>query len=391
MIKYLFIITICFNQLFILGQKKETTKLKDKIVVEGYIKYMNSSSVMSLDSIIGDNLIHNRLKVKAFLSTKITAVVEMRNRIFYGEATSLNSSLGKQLDNDMGQVDLSFVPLNKKSIVIHSIFDRAYIKYMAKKWELRIGRQRINWGVNLAWNPNDLFNAYSLIDFDYQERPGADAIRFQYFTGDLSSVELAVQPGENLNSSIIAGLWKFNKWEYDLQLLAGNYNSDIAIGAGWAGNIKKSGLKGEATYFHPKENISDTNGVFSSSITIDHSFKNGIYINNSILFNSGGINSITNAGNPFQSFFYELSPKNLMPSKYTFFSQLNGSFNTSINGSFSAFYMIGIDVLLIMPSINYSIAENWELMLISQTAAGKVNGKFKGMGAGFFLRLMVNF
>lgn len=391
MIKYLFIITICFNQLFILGQKKEKTKLKDKIVVEGYIKYMNSSSVMSLDSIIGDNLIHNRLKVKAFLSTKMTVVVEMRNRIFYGEATSLNSSLGNQLDNDMGQLDLSFVPLNKKSIVIHSIFDRAYIKYMAKKWELRIGRQRINWGVNLAWNPNDLFNAYSLIDFDYQERPGADAIRFQYFTGDLSSIELAVQPGEDLDNSIIAGLWKFNKWKYDLQLLAGNYNSDIAIGGGWAGNIKKSGLKGEFTYFHPKDNIADTNGVVSSSLTIDHSFKNGIYINNSILFNSGGISGINNAGNPFQSFFYELSPKNLMPSKFTLFSQLSGSFNPSLSGSLSAFYMFGLDVLLVMPSINYSVAENWELMLISQAAAGKVNTKYKGMGAGFFLRLMVNF
>ena len=183
----------------------------------------------------------------------------MRNRIFYGEATRLNPNLGALLDNDLGQVDLSFIPVNNKSFVIHSILDRAYVKYMAKKWELRIGRQRINWGVNLAWNPNDLFNAYSLIDFDYQERPGSDALRFQYYTSDLSSIELAIQPGKKIDSSIIAGLWKFNKWKYDLQLLAGNYYNDLALGAGWAGNLKKSGLKGELTYFHPKENLVDTN------------------------------------------------------------------------------------------------------------------------------------
>ena len=265
------------------------------------------------------------------------------------------------------------------------------VKYMAKKWELRIGRQRINWGVNLAWNPNDLFNAYSLIDFDYQERPGADALRFQYYTSDLSSIELAIQPGKKIDSSIIAGLWKFNKWKYDLQLLAGNYYTDLALGAGWAGNLRKSGLKGELTYFHPKENLVDTNGILSSSITIDYSFKNGTYINNSILFNSNGIGSINSTGNPFQSFFYELSPKSLMPSKFTYFSQVSGNLNPSINASFSAFYMFGLDVLLVMPSINYAIAENWEIMLLSQTAAGKNNGQATSLGTGLFLRLMANF
>ena len=391
MLRLIFITGLLFFLGFTKAQKKEKLKLKDKFSIEGYIKYMNSSLIMSLDSIIGDNLIHNRIKINAFISDKITARVEMRNRVFYGEATRLNPSLGALLAQDNGQVDLSIVPLDKNAIVIHSILDRAYVKYMAKKWELRIGRQRINWGVNLAWNPNDLFNAYSLIDFDYQERPGSDALRFQYYTSDLSSIELAIQPGKKIDSSIIAGLWKFNKWKYDLQLLAGNYYNDLALGAGWAGNLKKSGLKGELTYFHPKENLVDTNGILSSSITIDYSFKNGIYINNSILFNSNGIGSINSTVNPFQSFFYELSPKSLMPSKFTCFSQVSGNFNPSLNASFSAFYMFGLDVLLVMPSINYAIAENWEIMLLSQTAAGKNNGQATSLGTGLFLRLMANF
>ena len=392
MLKYFLITTLCFTQLiFIAQQKEKRKKLKNKIAIEGYTKYMNTASVLSLDSIIGDNLIHNRIKIKAFLSTKITTVIEMRNRIFYGEATRLNPDLGALLDNDQGQIDLSFVPVNNKSLVIHSIFDRAFVKYMGDKWELRVGRQRINWGVNLAWNPNDLFNAYSLIDFDYQERPGADALRFQYFTGDLSSIEVAIQPGENLNESIIAGLWKFNKYKYDIQLLAGNYNNDIAVGGGWAGNIKESGLKGELTYFHPKENLTDTSGTISTSITIDHSFKNGLYLNNSFLYNSSGISSINTNANPFQSLSYVLSPKNLMPSKFTYFSQISSNINPSLNYSFSGFYMFGFNVLLLMPSINYSIAENWELMLLGQTAAGLKNNKINPLGTGLFLRLMVNF
>ena len=169
-------------------QEQKKLKFKDRITVDGFVKYMNTNSFVKLDTIIGDNLIHNRIKIKAEFTTQLTAVIEMRNRIFYGEGTRLNPSLGEFLDNDQGQLDLSITSVNTSSFVVHSIFDRAYFKYLANKWELRIGRQRINWGVNLAWNPNDLFNAYSLIDFDYQERPGSDAIRFQYYMEDLSSV-----------------------------------------------------------------------------------------------------------------------------------------------------------------------------------------------------------
>ena len=80
-----------------------------------------------------------------------------------------------------------------------------------------------------------------------------------------------------------------------------------------------------------------------------------------------------------------------MPSKFTCFSQVSGNFNPSLNASFSAFYMFGLDVLLVMPSINYAIAENWEIMLLSQTAAGKNNGQATSLGTGLFLRLMANF
>ena len=288
-------------------------------------------------------------------------------------------------------MDLSITSVNTSSFVVHSIFDRAYFKYLANKWELRIGRQRINWGVNLAWNPNDLFNAYSLIDFDYQERPGSDAIRFQYYMGDLSSVELAVQPGNGIDESILAGLWKFNKWKYDFQFLAGNYYSDLAIGSGWAGNIKNCGIKGEFTYFQPKQNLTDTSGAISTSATFDYSFKNGIYVNASILYNSSGKNSVTNQTNPFLTFATDLSAKNLMPSKLTYFTQLNGLFNPLFNYSFSAFYMHGYNVLLLMPSINYTIRENWEIMLIGQSAFGKQTGQLNALGNGIFLRLMVSY
>ena len=382
---------ICLLHFGLSGQEKEPSWWKDRLQISGFVKYMNTASIASLDSMITDNLIHNRLRLKVNITNKLTSVVEMRNRIFYGEATSLNPQLSDLLDVDDGLIDLSFVPVNKQAYVMHSILDRAYLKYSAKKWELRLGRQRINWGVNLAWNPNDLFNAYSLIDFDYQERPGADAVRFQYFTGDLSSVEFATQPGSSLNSSVIAAMWKFNKWKYDFQLIAANYFKDIAIGAAWAGNIKSAGFKTELSYFHPKSNFKDSSGALSLSTSIDYSFKNGLYLNGSLLLNSRGVSEPLNASSLFQTFIGDITAKSLMPSKLTYFGQISGAFNPKLSASISLFYMQGINMLLCMPSVVYGIEDNWELMLTAQAALGSLNDTFKSMGSGVYLRLMYSF
>ena len=80
-----------------------------------------------------------------------------------------------------------------------------------------------------------------------------------------------------------------------------------------------------------------------------------------------------------------------MPSKLTYFSQVSGAFNPTLTGSFSAFYMQGVNMLLFMPSISYNIEENWDIMLVGQSAFGEINNEFKGIGTGVYLRLMLSY
>ena len=372
------------------AQDQVESKWKDKISFSGYLRYMNSSSVINSDSTIKDNLIHNRLRIKLDLNSRFNAVVEMRNRAFFGQATKINPNLGNILNNDLGELDLSFVPYDQKELVIHSIFDRAYIKYSSDKWELRIGRQRINWGVNLAWNPNDLFNAYSLIDFDYQERLGVDALRLQYYIGEMSTIELSAQPGMSIDKSIFAGLWKFNLNGSDFQFLFGNYYEDVAIGFGLATNIKNAGVTIESTYFNPKNNSKTSEGL-STSFSVDYSTKSGIYFNSSFLFNSLGSTKKSTDDNLFGSFLTDISAKRLMPSKLTYFTQVSGNFTPAINGSMTIFHMKGEEMLLIMPSITYEIKENLDTMLLAQLIYNQIESNFNSMGVGIFLRCAYNF
>ena len=381
---FLFSITLAFSQ------QTEEDKLKEIFSISGYVKYLKTYSYNE-GNFIGDNLIHNRVRLKANFSSELTAVFEMRNRIFYGDITNNTLKFGELLDQDSGQFDLSFNTLNTSPMVFNTIFDRAYLRYSAEKYQITLGRQRINWGVNLAWSPNDLFNAYSLLDFDYQERAGADALRFQYYTGDMSSIDLSIQPGDGLNQSIIGFLWKFNKWERDFQILAGNYFDDFVIGYGSEGTIfDKFGFKREVSYFIPKNR--NKKSVTSMSTLIDYFFKNGVYVNTSLLYNTNSENNNLQSDDLFQSIIGSISVKNLMPSKWSYFFQVSGPFNPALNGSLSAFYIQGIETLVMAPTLTYEIEQNWEIMLLTQSAYGKIGNDSKNIGAAsFYLRLMRSF
>ena len=109
------------------------------------------------------------------------------------------------------------------------MLDRLYLDYVKGNLEVRLGRQRVNWGINTVWNPNDIFNAFTFTDFDYEERPGSDALRVKYYTGFASSIEIAVKAFDRKEDAVGGILWKFNKWNYDFQALVGIMQEDLNI------------------------------------------------------------------------------------------------------------------------------------------------------------------
>lgn len=357
----------------------------DNISINGYVKYLPSISFKKLDDVSFDNLIHNRINIKAYFGENFTAKIGIRNRVFFGETVKNNPNYGDLIAVDDGEMDLSFLLINNKSVVVHSIFDRAFIDYSKNKWQIRLGRQRINWGINLAWNTNDLFNAYNIVDFDYEEKAGADALRIQYYA-DKGTFDFAYKLGKDMDHSVIASRYKFNKWKYDLQFLIANYYEDIAIGAGWAGNIKKAGFKGEATYFKDKKT---SDNVMSISTSVDYFFKKGMYLNGSILYTSNGENTF----NPLVLDFTTstLSAKKLMPTKYSYLLQVSNEFNPRFKGSLTSIYGQGMDIFFVMPSLDYSIKENWDINLTGQLFYAKLYNSIENLNNSVYLRLQYSF
>ncbi len=82
---------------------------------------------------------------------------------------------------DDGLVDMSWNIVEKQSFLLNTTIDRLWFDLHFNKFQVTVGRQRINWGQTFVWNPNDIFNAYSFFDFDYVERPEAMLSGFSYF------------------------------------------------------------------------------------------------------------------------------------------------------------------------------------------------------------------
>ena len=365
------------------GQEKKT-----EFTLGGYITYLPSYlefQALNHQESQTNHLIHNRLNIRGYIQENFSIGLELRNRILFNQGG---------FNSDNGWVDLSHYFVNDPKFKIHSMIDRMWLKYQKEKIEISIGRQRVNWGINTIWNSNDLFNAYNFIDFDYIERPGSDVIRFQYTGDDLSSLDVVYKPSTfinqtiGINNSVIAALYKINKIGYDFQFLLANYYDDIALGGGWAGNIKNAGFKGEITYFI-SEDSSEKNST-SLSTSIDYSFKNGFYILASHLYNSNGFSDPY--GFNLQAVTQNvLSPKNLMPSKHTYLIQSSKSISPPINASLTLLYGQGIKFLYISPNISYDINSRLDASLISQFFYLDNFGDFKNILKGFYLQFKYSF
>jgi hypothetical protein len=372
--------------LLILICSSATSQEKKSFSLNGYTSVMQSVMFDSLRGyFVNDNLIHNRLNMKTYLGEHITFDLELRNRIFTGDAVK-DPGYHQLIGSDQGLTDLSFNLVSERSFLINSTIDRYWLDFNYGKFQARIGRQRINWGQTLVWNPNDIFNAYSFFDFDYIERPGSDAIRLQYYPGTSSSVEFAIKADREKDVTA-AALYRFNKWGYDIQFLAGLSNGrDLVAGTGWSGSLGDISFRGEASWFQPKESLTDQKGRGLVTTGFDKVFKNNSMAQIQVMYCNDPLR-LTN----FNSFYSgDLSSKDLAFSRFSAFGQFSYPATPLLTISASAMWFPDLNGYFAGPSVDYSLAENVDFSLIWQHFYSEMGGLKIRVNIGF-LRVKYSF
>jgi hypothetical protein len=374
---------ICVNMIpYLFSQGKG-----EKISMNGYLTTMQSFMFDTLSGpFINDFLLHNRLNLKGYMNDNITIAVELRNRLFSGDMAKMGNFYPEMIDMDEGLADMSWNLVTQKSFFINTTIDRLWLDINYGKFQTTIGRQRINWGQTFVWNPNDIFNAYSFFDVDYIERPGSDAIRLQFYPTWSSAVDLAIK-ADSENDITAAGLYRFSKWGYDIQLLAGYSNSaDIVAGAGWSGSIGSVSFRGEGSWFHPLESFNDTTGTTIITAGLDKIFSDNSMAQVQLMYCNNPLNL-----QDFTSLYTgNLSAKDLAFSEFTAFGQFTWAATPLLNIGVSAMWFPDLKGYFTGPSIDYSMAENVDMSVIWQHFKGEMGGTESKVNL-IFLRIKYSF
>jgi hypothetical protein len=156
---------------------------------------------------------------------------------------------------------------------------------------------------------------------------------------------------------------------------------------GWAGNIKSAGFKGEFSYFTPYGNYADS-ASFVGSLSVDYGFKNGIYVLVSGLYNSLGKDSSINI---VQLTAETLSAKNMFPFRYTGFAEISYPFTPLFKGTLAGMYSPSGNSIVILPSVTYSISNNWVLDLVGQSFFSQQNSSYRPLGNSIYMRIKWGF
>lgn len=339
------------------------------------------------------NTLQNRLEFQLFAGPSLTAAADLRTLLTY----QYNLNPGGTFSAGLGQgggylADLSAVVAEGRDAILYTELDRLYLEWFQGDFQATLGRQRIAWGTALVWNPTDIFNPYSILEFDYEERPGTDAARLQYFTGPTSKIELAVSPGRTSRDRRAAGLFRFNVAEYDINVLGGLLQGGYFLGGSWAGRLGTGGFRGEVRWTTGQEVTEVARpGVtkiryVTGSLSGDYTFPSSLYLHGEVLYNGDGV--ADHAGLRWTTALDRLQ---LSPARWSLFGEVAGDLSPLVRGSLYGIVNPLDGSFILVPSVAWSVLTNWDVLGIALIPSGASLTEYGVFSSGAFLSLKWSF
>lgn len=349
----------------------------------GYLQAMPLRIATTLPEPEGDQTyfeyrMQGRLNLRADFGRNFSLHAQGRARLFAGDLVQDFPVYADFIDTDDGFVNLSWMPVRSGDVLLHLLPDRLYADWSSGDWNIRAGRQRINWGINMLSNPNDVFNIYSVYEFDYPERPGTDALRIRYFIDWDSRLEIAAAPSRaGMRESVVAALYGFGFRGYDVQLITGWYRNRLALGGGWAGSMGGTGLKGELMLFRDVEapESGRRENSFVAAVSADHMFSNGLFAIAEVLYNSSG------GTETFGLLSQPLSADNPSISAWQLSSTLQQNLNPLTDAALTLITYPDERGAFISPSVTRSLTQNTDASLLAQFFLGASDSPLADAGS----------
>ena len=240
------------------------------------------------------NLLHARQNLRAYPAPWLTGAFELKTRLFNGDGARELHALSNVTGGNRNYFDWEWKLVDEERTVLVAVPDRLWLTANAGPWQVTVGRQRVAWGTALVWNPIDLFNPSSPLDFDDEELPGADAGRVQLYLGPSAKLELAAAPMRNPDDAVAAAQLVGNRAGYDWAVLGGRRGPNAVVGGAWAGSIRGGGFRGELLYTIPRDSLTLAGSVtperpgLVGTVDGDYTFASTLYLHTALLYNQRG-------------------------------------------------------------------------------------------------------
>ena len=188
----------------------------------------------------------------------------------------------------------SDIVTSDKDVFIKQNLDRLSITSSSSASDVTIGRQPISFGVARSINPTDIITPYAFDTLDQEHRIGVDAIRVIVSRGDLSEVDMGIIAGNNLsmkeNPFFVKHRWNTSGNDYTTTAIL--FKKNVLVGFNIQSSLGDAGTWLEAAYTvarNRKPGILRSD-YFRTSLGIDYSFSEDLYLYTEYHYNSAGTN-----------------------------------------------------------------------------------------------------
>lgn len=195
-----------------------------------------------------------RAEVELKLPHRLSAYLAYDQEVSAGTLDTFEAQLGEAVDTEQW-APLDWTIVDTDSVRWDHLFYRLYLDWDGEHAGVRVGRQRVPWGVGRLWNPIDRFNALPPLAIQADQSTGVDAVnlrwRFSGFTYLQGVYAAAADPDDQSGALRLHG----TLWDVDYSIVGGNFEGAWTAGFDLDGNLGQAAARAEVVWSHSNREI----------------------------------------------------------------------------------------------------------------------------------------
>jgi len=376
---------------------------QDKVELFGYFE----SQIMGAE-IKGDfcQLYTNKLRVdlKSSISKNITFAANFDFITYHGKTKwDILDFLSPSITSTIPQGMESYyvIPFSNRTFL-----DNAYIKFSFKHFDLIVGKQQISLGTGYLWNPTDVFNIKDMLDPTY-EQPGQNALRIDVALSSVYTLSVLYSPDDTWKNSakmiqfkgrishfdysfiMIEKVWRFHDYrQFDTENM--NFlelpEKRQLLGASTAGELLGLGVWTEYGY----NKMEYSKDFYEFVVGADYTFDFQTYMIVEYYRNTLGKTNYEQYNiNDWMRLF---TAEQKAVARDQFYVLIEHPATDLLTLGLSSIYCLSDNSLALLPTLNYSLSENVEIIAYLNFNFGQEGTALgKNIGNGGLLRVRVYF